>query len=532
MTSSEPIQIMGDNNDNNDNMELSTEEADQPFILASLKVGGDDVMELPQEADGTVLLSTVQAQFPSAVGLKFKSSTGGWRGIRADSNILAAPSGGWGTRTYIVTESDALKRKPASEDRDEERSRGGRSDYDRDRRGGDWDDRRGGDRRGGGWDEPEQPRRRSRKEKLLDDLIVLGLPYGITQEKLREYFTTACGEMTFCQVKIDKATGKSRGFGFVRFKTVEAAEKAMKDSHEIDDRKLVIRLSQKEGDTPTKLFVGSLPQDTTEEEVKTYFSEFGDLVDIFCPNPFRGFAFITFSDESDARKVLEGQHKLKGRRIQVNAAESKTKRDQQQQDPQNQQGGDPNNYTWPNHNNDNWGQPLPNNFNDPYSGNDSYYNSNTGGAYGGAQRGGYSAASSYGSAPGAARGYDNNDNKKPWQRNNNNNNNNSHNNNNNKGPRLLPPRSGADNYNNNNNNNNNRGGPAYQAGGGGGGFGGTPMGYGGPPVGGPGGPGGPGGAAGGAGGAGGAAGGANAEVLNQVKDMLLSFMTSGATPRV
>ena len=33
------------------------------------------------------------------------------------------------------------------------------------------------------------------------------------------------------------AMGKSRGFGFVRFKTVEAAEKAMNGSHEMDGRK-------------------------------------------------------------------------------------------------------------------------------------------------------------------------------------------------------------------------------------------------------------------------------------------------------
>jgi len=486
-----------------DNMELSTEVADQPFILATLKPGSDDVMELPQEADGTVLLSTVQAQFPSAVGLKFKSSTGGWRGIRAENNVLAAPNGGWATRTYVVTESDALKRKPTNDHADGERSRG-----DRGERGGDRDDRggrggRGGDRRGGGGygndRRAEEPRRRSRNEKLLDDLIVLGLPYGITQEKLQEYFTTACGEVSFCQVKLDKGTGKSRGFGFIRFKEVEAAEKAMKESHEIDGRKLVIRLSQKEGDTPTKLFVGSLPPDTTEDDVKKYFQEFGDLVDMFCPNPFRGFAFITFSDEADARKVLEGEHTIKGRRIQVNAAESKTKREQQREQHEQSHGDD----QWNNNSNYNnqWGhqqQQQQYGYNEQSYGNDSYYSNNAAG---------YSAASSYGSAPGAAaRGYDDNntgnygnggnyDNKKPWQRNKNE-----------SGSRMLPPRGGANNYNNNN-----RGG--YQSGGGYGAYGGAPQGV--PPV-------------APAAGVPAAAAGANAEVLNQVKDMLLSFMTGGA----
>ena len=52
--------------------------------------------------------------------------------------------------------------------------------------------------------------------------------------------------MVSLQVKMDRSSGKSRGFGFIRFKTIESAQKAMNDSHEMDGRKLVVRLSQRE----------------------------------------------------------------------------------------------------------------------------------------------------------------------------------------------------------------------------------------------------------------------------------------------
>ena len=49
----------------------------------------------------------------------------------------------------------------------------------------------------------------------------------------------------FFQVKFDRATGKSRGFGFIRFKTVEAAKEALNGQHEINGQKLEVRVSKK-----------------------------------------------------------------------------------------------------------------------------------------------------------------------------------------------------------------------------------------------------------------------------------------------
>lgn len=59
---------------------------------------GEEPIELPIEDDGTLLLSTLSAQFPGAVGLKFKApESKTYRGVRlTDGRLHPPPEGGWG----------------------------------------------------------------------------------------------------------------------------------------------------------------------------------------------------------------------------------------------------------------------------------------------------------------------------------------------------------------------------------------------------------------------------------------------------
>jgi len=258
---------------------MDEEEAgEQEFVKIAGEVSAD-FMELPREKDGSVLLSTLQSQFPTAIGLKYKSSSGGWRGIRAADE------------TYVITESDTLKRKTCEYGAVNER--------------------------------------KSRKSsKLLEDLIVLGIPYATTQDELQTYFTDTCGELAYCELKVDRETKKSRGFGFIRFKDADAAQEAVKGHHELLGRKLEVRLSRKKDDVPMKLFVGRLNTGTTQDDVYEYFSDHGEIIDTFVPsNPFRGFGFITYSSQEDALKVLRLNHMLNGARLNVTAAEPKDDKD-------------------------------------------------------------------------------------------------------------------------------------------------------------------------------------------------------------
>lgn len=71
----------------------------------------DDPMELPCEPDGSLLLTTLIAQFPEATGLKYKNpETGAFRGIRLNDGHLYAPTNsGWGNEKFIVVFPKASK---------------------------------------------------------------------------------------------------------------------------------------------------------------------------------------------------------------------------------------------------------------------------------------------------------------------------------------------------------------------------------------------------------------------------------------
>lgn len=63
----------------------------------------EEPMEIPSEEDGTVLLSTVAAQFPGACGLRYRSPVSQcMRGVRLVEGVLHAPESDWGNLVYVV----------------------------------------------------------------------------------------------------------------------------------------------------------------------------------------------------------------------------------------------------------------------------------------------------------------------------------------------------------------------------------------------------------------------------------------------
>ena len=62
-----------------------------------------------------------------------------------------------------------------------------------------------------------------------------------------------------------------------------------------------------------KLFVGRLPDGTSKEAIIEYFTKYGELTDVYIPNPFRGFGFVTFASSEVAKKVLHMSHDFKVR---------------------------------------------------------------------------------------------------------------------------------------------------------------------------------------------------------------------------
>lgn len=264
----------------------------------------EEPVEIPTESDGTLLLTSVTAQFPGASGLKYRNpETNTLRGVRMTENVMVPPSEeGWGMYTYICVrlkkDEPRLKRKTDSDV----------DMYSKNIKVDDDDD-----------DDPDKTM----------DLIILGLPWKTTEDDVREYFEPF-GEILMVQLKKRPGSGESKGFGFVRFADKEVEKKVLLQRHMIDGRWCDIKVpdsqERKEGGkdkSSCKIFVGRITENLTKEDLKDHFEAFGQVTDVYIPNPFRHFAFVQFSENKAAQSLLGKEHVIKGVSVKIGEAAPK-----------------------------------------------------------------------------------------------------------------------------------------------------------------------------------------------------------------
>ena len=77
-----------------------------------------------------------------------------------------------------------------------------------------------------------------------------------------------------------------------------------------------------------KLFLGNLGWDTDEDGLKEYFAKFGTVLETMVlrekeTNKSRGFGFVTIDEDDAVEKVLNAEHTLDGRQLNVRRATKK-----------------------------------------------------------------------------------------------------------------------------------------------------------------------------------------------------------------
>ncbi|KAH7293134.1 hypothetical protein KP509_28G013300 [Ceratopteris richardii] len=172
------------------------------------------------------------------------------------------------------------------------------------------------------------------KDPAHRKLFVRGLAWETSSEALRDAFKVH-GEIEEGAVIVDKNTGKSRGYGFITYKHMDSARKALAEPSKIIDGRIAVCNLAVTGMQPPpaasdltqrKLFIGSLSYETTTETLINIFSQYGEIEEGSvaydkATNKSRGFGFMTFKTVEAAKRALADSNKIiEGRNVVIKLA--------------------------------------------------------------------------------------------------------------------------------------------------------------------------------------------------------------------
>lgn len=173
-------------------------------------------------------------------------------------------------------------------------------------------------------------------------LLVRNIAFSSTSEDVKQLLGARYGEIEEGTVVYDRNTGRSKGFAFITFATVEAACTAIIDSNngfiELSGRQLLLKFAAdkvdavsgtapKQVESPRslehqpidyskqmrKLFVYNLSASTTNESLGAIFGQYGPMEECLVVTDAGGvskrYAFVTFLTEDSAWRCLQEPNK-------------------------------------------------------------------------------------------------------------------------------------------------------------------------------------------------------------------------------
>ncbi|KAL2650965.1 hypothetical protein R1flu_019093 [Riccia fluitans] len=167
-------------------------------------------------------------------------------------------------------------------------------------------------------------------------IFIGGLSWDTSTDNLTSHFKKY-GEITDAVIMKDRNTGHPRGFGFVTFADPAVCDRVVQDKHVIDGRTVEAKksvprenMASTKGPKTKKIFVGGIPPSITDDEFKSYFTRFGNVVEHqimqdHSTGRSRGFGFVTFDSEQTVEDILaQGKmHELGGKQVEIKKAEPK-----------------------------------------------------------------------------------------------------------------------------------------------------------------------------------------------------------------
>jgi len=161
------------------------------------------------------------------------------------------------------------------------------------------------------------------------NVYVKNIPPNVNQEQMTTMFSKA-GEITSIMIATEP-DGKSKGFGFVNYESIEHANAAvdMYNGHEIEDKKLYVNRAQKREEREKELrerfeqlkverqkkydgvnlYVKNLSDETDDARIRQEFKQFGDITSAkimadSVTGKSKGFGFVCFATPEEATKAV------------------------------------------------------------------------------------------------------------------------------------------------------------------------------------------------------------------------------------
>lgn len=178
--------------------------------------------------------------------------------------------------------------------------------------------------------------RHDARDSSQGKIFVGGVSWDTTEEVFTKHFEKY-GEIIDSVIMKEKHTRKPRGFGFITFSDPSVLDKVLEDEHIINDRTVEVKrtvpreeMDVKGGQKTKKIFVGGIPPSITDDELKEYFSSYGNIVEhqIMLDRSSgrsRGFGFVTFEREDVVEAIIneDKPHELGGKEVEIKKAEPK-----------------------------------------------------------------------------------------------------------------------------------------------------------------------------------------------------------------
>lgn len=164
--------------------------------------------------------------------------------------------------------------------------------------------------------------------------MVLGIPWDVDTDGLREYMSKF-GELEDCIVMKERGSGRSRGFGYVTFTSVEDAKEALSSEHRLGNRVLEVKVATPKEEMMkssskkiTRIFVARIAPSVTEANFRSHFEKYGEITDLYMPKDpttksHRGIGFITFATAESVDNLMNDTHELGGSTVVVDRATPK-----------------------------------------------------------------------------------------------------------------------------------------------------------------------------------------------------------------